>query len=196
LVRTALVLLTGLLGFQLFFHGVQRIGHIRYETLSVDEPLPFSVEGWQPNPDRSDGQLHAAFLCTPNCAACAALADRFASALPDTLPGGKMPIWLLTADSVSATRWADDHALSRSDVYALGIRPKWGGLTRVYGSLYFTPIRVMLTDGLIVYDARPSDQLPSAEERNAYWSGGGIAPESLQEFIEIVSDGDKSAPSA
>lgn len=182
--RRLIQLLTISLALQLAVLGARAVGDLNYKPLEVGEPLPFSVSGWSPAPSNSEG--HVVFICAPNCAACAALADRFAAAASDTLR--HTPHWLVTADSVEAHRWGVARNLDLSLVHSLDIRTTLGGLHQEYGSIYFTPTRVVLTEDLIILDARPSDQLPQAEEFERIRLGHGIAPESLSEFVELVTN--------
>lgn len=191
--RITLALLLGAFVLQLAYYGLRKGSEVAYTSLEVGERLPFSVPQWT-DELQSREKCHVGFLVDPNCGACTVLGDRFAGAVPDTLPGRALPRWFVMADARIAREWAEARGLPPSTVYTIGVRTTWGGLYHEYGSIYFTPTRVILTGDLIVRDARPSDELPEAARRDELCLNGGIAPRSLAEFVEIMSGTSTDGP--
>ena len=162
---------------------------VAYEPLRVDAELPFTVSGWQPY-SGTDGKApgarcHMAFICHTDCGACSALAERHASQAMPT-PKGVRALWLLPGDSAHVASWADERGLPRERVLALkGKRgPFWRPVIR--GDVWFTPTRVVLTPGLVVKDARPSDALLDQAELQRLCEDGGFAPQGVEELRDLI----------
>ena len=56
----------------------------------------------------------------------------------------------------------------------------------VYGDIWFTPMRLVLTPELSVRDARPSDELLGKMDLDSLCRFGGFAPRSLDDFRALV----------
>jgi len=168
---------------------------IRYEPLTVDQELPFEVSGWPQDSDTNrkaeSGNCHLAFICDPGCAACNALADRYVEETASN-PNGARPLWLMGGDSAAVASWADEHGLPRDRVLALATKKGLFCRSPVAVDIGFTPTRVVLTPGLVVKDARPSDALLSHEELRNICRNGGIAPQGLGELKSLLQLDGKS----
>ena len=74
----------------------------------------------------------------------------------------------------------------RERVLTLAARKQRFWRPPVLGEIWATPIRVVLTPELVVRDARPSDALLGHEELQALCNDGGIAPQGLEEFGDLL----------
>ena len=188
--RRRLVSVLGcLLAVQLTAITIRMTQQVSYRPLMVDEPLPFMVSGWQAysaaNRTTASTSCHLAFICDTDCGYCNALADRYVDETRSNARGAR-PLWLVGGDPASVASWADKHGLPRERVLALSA--KKGRLWRppVLGDVWVTPTRVVLTPGLVVRDARPSDTLLSDEELQTLCHNGGIAPQGIRELKELL----------
>jgi len=181
--------LLGLLAVQASMIAGRTTRDIKYQSLAVGEHLPFSVSGWPPHAasDRNPtiSRCNIAFICSTGCAACSALADRYAEETRSSRSGVR-PIWLMGGDSARVASWAVEHGLPRERVLALAVKEGRFWRPHVYGDIWSTPTRVVLTSKLIVRDARPADALLNHEELQSLCESGGIAPQGLEELKDLL----------
>ena len=105
-------------------------------------------------------------------------------------PNGARALWLLPGDSARVASWADERGLPRERVLALTAKrgPFWRPVIR--GDIWVTPTRVVLTPGLVVRDARPSDALLDQEDLQRLCEDGGFAPQGVKELRDLIGAGD------
>jgi hypothetical protein len=132
--------------------------------IEVGEELPFSIGGGgkYTTVTSADGRsrCHAAFLCTQTCGACSSFAERYSMAL-NSAPSSLKVGWLIPGDPDATMAWAEAHGLPKKQVLSVWERGSHGFLSRgVVGHIWFTPLRVILTEDLLVRDVRPSDHVP------------------------------------
>lgn len=188
---TIIASLSGLLGIQ-----VGLVVYLHYRTpnqvpVELGEELPFKVHGWPPATAplvSSQGGCFVAFACSPQCAACDSLASVFARPTPSGAPDGVTPVWLLLGDSMVASSWGSSHGLPENIVFGLSPR-RWSLLSRpVFGNVWGTPMRLVLTPKMEVRDIRPTHTPPSEVELAEICVNGGIGPESLKEYLALMED--------
>jgi hypothetical protein len=134
------------------------------------------------------GYCRIAFACTTRCPWCARLADKYATLIQDSLPAASRPLWLISGDSASALAWARAHGLPTTDVAAV-LPYKASPFQRpVFGRIWVTPTRIVLSSGMVVRDARPADQLLTVEQLENICEYGGVAPQSIEELRQLARD--------
>jgi len=187
LVRTLAVLAV----FQGGLLAKEQITGYRVERFAVGEPLPFSIngpleEGWVGHPS---GGCIQAFVCTTNCPYCAKLARRYVDSLHETTAEALRPIWMILGDSAGAYAWAGEHNILRSQVVWTSPRVTEGVGRDVVGRVWFTPMRLVLTDSQTVKDARPADDLLDHDLLRTVCERGGAAPQSIDDMRELYLSG-------
>jgi len=170
---------------------------IEYTPLAVGEQLPYSISAWPPysgsERNAASSRCHVAFICSTGCGVCSALADRY---VEETRSGfnGVRPLWFLGGNSARVASWAIEHGLPRERVLTLAPKKRQFWRPPVYGDLWSTPTRVVLTSELLVRDARPSNVLLSLGELESLCDSGGIAPQGLKELARISHTRERKTP--
>lgn len=177
--RTLIGLLSGTLILQI---GWLAAAHARVPKVVAIEPgeaLPFElrgpgkVSGTPPGPESP--RCRVAFICSPDCPWCARLAERVAEDdAQDSEPSA--PLWFLLGDSATVRTWATTVGLRQVTVFSLAPRRAAFGRGSVFGHVWFTPTRLILTPELEVRDVRPSDEVPSRAELSDLCLGGLSSP--------------------
>ena len=163
------VVLSLLLLAQLGFHARANAPSLEVVPIDPERPLPFRIAEsnaarW-PTGSYSRPSCRSAFICTVKCPACKRLADSIASNQA-RVPPHLMPLWLVPDDSASVRAWGRARGLPDSLVVPLApfYERRWmGSITRV-GDVWFTPLRVILTEDFLVRDVWPSDQIPDEDQ--------------------------------
>ena len=139
-------------------------GHLtatRQVEMRLGSPLPFNLSSLSDVPSTlppSGGRCTTAFLCSTTCPACRRLASQWADT--NTL---EQPIWLLPGTPEEIGRWVAETGLDADHVRRLDARRSvWGG--RVSGRIWFTPLRVVLTEEMTLQDMWPSNSLLTDSE--------------------------------
>ena len=166
-------------------------GGYRFEPAEVGRALPFSVFGWEDLP-AAMGETRGcrlAVFCRIGCGACTTLAERFVSEAVESMRPGPPPLWLLWGDSVDVARWGSQRGLPPQTVLRLEAKRRYWWERPVVGDFWVSPTRLVLSEDLIVKDARPTDAIPNDAEVQSLCRGGGIAPGSLEEYVEWAQHG-------
>jgi hypothetical protein len=95
-------------------------------------------------------------------------------------------VWFILSDTASARAWAREHRLPESDVFALSVKKRLFFQRPTHGHIWMTPMRLVLTPGLEVRDARPWDGSLDVEILEELCLSGGIAPESVDEYLQLL----------
>jgi hypothetical protein len=166
--------------------------------LKTEVELPFDLEPLDSHDVASvpsAGGCFQAFICTTTCPFCSKLATALADSVAG-LPGSVRPIWLLPGDVPDVARWTEEHGLPSSTVFALHPKRATWWSRPVAGRVWMTPTRVVLGSSWRVKDAQPADQLLGESDLDVVCEGGGVAPGSLEAFLEMVGEGVISAEPA
>lgn len=141
----------------------------REVDIRIGSQLPFEISlmdgEWAGLSIPSAGCAEA-FLCTTTCAACRALAL--------DLAGGKGvdALWLLPGSWEEISRWASETGVELAKVGRLEPRKSaWGGW--VSGKIWFTPLRLVLSEALTVKDMWPAIDLLTQSEVEAKCAASG-----------------------
>ena len=95
------------------------------------------------------------------------------------------PRWMLLNTLGEAANWAQEHGLDPATVPSLASF-KSGLFNRTTRRrIWRTPTRVVLTDALLIRDARPADDLLAPWEINIICEFGGAAPHNHAEMIGL-----------
>jgi hypothetical protein len=96
------------------------------------------------------------------------------------------PVWFVLGDSTTAVTWGEENGLPSHAVF--GLEVKRPGLFRrpVFGDVWASPMRLVVSSGLVVREARPQNELPDQAELEDLCLNGGIAPSSFQELMAYI----------
>jgi hypothetical protein len=152
--------------------------------LVLDQTLPYEITtlpgveelGWD-----DIGGCSLVYICTTSCPWCSALIEEMRSSEGEL----SRPIFLVADARLDRVEnWANAHGLSPLKVGHLGPtrQPPFGKL--VFGKVWVTPLRVILSKDGRVRDARPASSLPELSTMAGLCTEGGIAPATVQEFID------------